>query len=98
MVRLRIMKYKILGSSQVKCYGHEFMTNSTLDRGFLYCKDISIQPQGYIYASWAGNSMDRRSTSGFMFMLGSAAILLSSKKQPTVALSNTEAELHVRTD
>ena len=35
---------------------------------------------------------DRQSTSGFMFSLGSAAITWSSKKQPTVALSTTEAE------
>ena len=42
---------------------------------------------------WAGSlSADRCSTSGFMFSLGSAAVTWSSKKQPTVALSSTEAE------
>ena len=34
---------------------------------------------------------DRRSTNGFMFSLGSV-VTWSSKKQPTVALSSTEAE------
>ena len=37
-------------------------------------------------------SSGRRSTSGFVFSLGSGAISWSSKKQPTVALSSTEAE------
>jgi hypothetical protein len=66
--------------------------SSTLDRGLLYHKDIPIQLQGYTDADWAGSSTDRRSTSGFMFTLGSAAISWSSKKQPIVALSSTEAE------
>ncbi|MCO5609907.1 hypothetical protein L7F22_064142 [Adiantum nelumboides] len=35
---------------------------------------------------------DRRSTSGYMFSFGSAAITWSSKKQPTIALSSTKAE------
>ena len=39
-----------------------------------------------------GLVVDRRSTSGFMFSLGSAAITWSSKKQPTIALSSTEAK------
>ena len=47
---------------------------------------------GYTYADWAGSITDRRSTSGFMFSLGSAAITWSSKKKPTVALLSTEAE------
>jgi len=37
-------------------------------------------------ANWAGNVSDKKSTSGFMFFLGSGAISWSSKKQPTVAL------------
>jgi hypothetical protein len=41
---------------------------------------------------WAGNVSDRRSTSGFLFSFGNGAISWSIKKQPTVALSSTEAE------
>ena len=51
-----------------------------------------IHVHGYTDADWAGSISDRRSTSGFMFFLGSVAISWSSKKQPTVALSSTEAE------
>ena len=35
---------------------------------------------------------DRRSTSGFVFSLGSGAISWSNKKQPIVALSSIESE------
>jgi hypothetical protein len=51
-----------------------------------------VQLAGYTDADWAGDAADRRSTFGFAFTLGSAAIAWSSKKQPTVALSSTEAE------
>jgi hypothetical protein len=43
-------------------------------------------------SSQAGNVSDRRSTSDFMFSFGSGAVSWSSKKQPTDALSSTEAE------
>jgi hypothetical protein len=51
-----------------------------------------VRLAGYTDADWAGNAADRRSTSGYAFSIGSAAIAWSSKKQPTVALSSTEAE------
>jgi hypothetical protein len=51
-----------------------------------------VQLADYTDADWAGNAADRRSTFGYAFTLGSAAIAWSSKKQPTVALSSTEAE------
>jgi hypothetical protein len=43
---------------------------------------------GYTDADWVGNAADRR----YAFSIGSAAVVWSSKKQPTVALSSTEAE------
>ena len=53
---------------------------------------VQIQLHGYTDADWAGSISDRRSTSGYVFSFGSAAVTWSSKKQPTVALSSTEAE------
>jgi ribonuclease HI len=58
----------------------------------LYRAGTAVQLAGYTDADWAGNTADQRSTSGYAFTLGSAAIAWCSKKQPTVALSNTEAE------
>jgi hypothetical protein len=51
-----------------------------------------VEVLGYCDADWAGDVDTRRSTSGYVFMLGGGAISWSSKRQPTVALSSTEAE------
>ena len=48
--------------------------------------------QGWSDSNWAGDFDTRRSTTGYCFTLGSGAISWSSKRQPTVALSSTEAE------
>jgi hypothetical protein len=53
-------------------------------------KDITIK--GYCDADWGGDLNTRRSTTGYVFYLGDGAISWNSKRQPTVALSTTEAE------
>ena len=52
---------------------------------------------GYSDADWAGDHDTRRSTSGFVFNVGSGAISWQSKRQPTVALSTCEAEYMAQT-
>lgn len=47
---------------------------------------------GFTDRDYASDSDDIKSTSGYVFMLGSAAVSWSSKKQPIVTLSTTEAE------
>ncbi|XP_067939859.1 uncharacterized protein [Watersipora subatra] len=47
---------------------------------------------GYCDSDWAGDAETRRSTSGYLFKMGSAPISWRSKKQTTVALSSCEAE------
>ena len=58
----------------------------------LYQVGVAEKLIGYTDGDWAGNTDDRRSTSGFTFSLGSATITWSSKEQSIVALSSTEAE------
>jgi hypothetical protein len=64
----------------------------TLQCGIFYEAESQLQVHGYTDVDWAGNVSDRRSTSGFMFSFGNGVVSWSSKKQPTVALSSTEAE------
>ena len=47
---------------------------------------------GYADSDFAGDTDDRRSTTGFIFMLCGGPVSWMSKKQSTVALSSTEAE------
>lgn len=47
---------------------------------------------GFKDFDYAGDFDDRRSISGYVYMLGSAAVSWSSKKQSVVTLSTTEAE------
>ena len=47
---------------------------------------------GYSDADWAGDVDTRRSTSGYVFQIGSGTVSWSSRKQQTVAKSSTEAE------
>ena len=46
----------------------------------------------YTDSDYAGDIDDRRSTSGYAFMLSGAVVAWASKKQPVVTLSTTEAE------
>ena len=66
--------------------------SGTKDMGLLYQIGVAEQLVSYMDADWAGNTDDRRSTFGFAFSLGSTAISLSNKKQPTVTLSSTKVE------
>lgn len=47
---------------------------------------------GFADSDWASDSLDRRSHSGFFFVMANAAITWESRKQRTTALSSTEAE------
>jgi hypothetical protein len=48
--------------------------------------------RGYVDADWANCTDDRRSYTGYAFILANAAVSWEAKKQRTVALSSTEAE------
>ena len=53
---------------------------------------------GYTDSDWTGSIDDHKSTSGYLFCLGTKPISWSSKKQKTVALSSAEAEYIAATD
>ncbi|KAE9587483.1 putative RNA-directed DNA polymerase [Lupinus albus] len=64
----------------------------TTDFGIFYKKSEGPILTGFTDSDYAGDVDDRRSTSGHVFMMGSSAISLASKKQQVVTLSTTEAE------
>jgi hypothetical protein len=68
----------------------------TLDFDLVYRGELR-HLGGYTDSDWAGDTDTRRSTAGYVFNIGSAAISWSSKRQPTVALSSTEAEYMAQT-
>ncbi|RDX80732.1 hypothetical protein CR513_38687, partial [Mucuna pruriens] len=64
----------------------------TTELGIYYKKGGNTSVVAYFDSDFAGDIDDRRSTYGFVFLLGSGAVSWSSKKQPVVTLSTTEAE------
>ncbi|KAF7834575.1 Retrovirus-related Pol polyprotein from transposon RE1 [Senna tora] len=63
-----------------------------LGYGILYKKDGDCKLGGYCDADYAGDHDTRRSTTGYVFILGYGAVSWCSKRQLTVSLSSTEAE------
>jgi hypothetical protein len=72
-------------------YLHGTLTHQLTYRGELAALS------GYSDSDWAGDIATSRSTSGFVFNIGSGAISWSAKRQPTVALSTCEAEYRGQT-
>ncbi|KAG6521833.1 hypothetical protein ZIOFF_018966 [Zingiber officinale] len=66
--------------------------------GIKYVKEKENKLVGYTDSDWAGSLDDRKSTSGYIFCLGSKIISWVSKKQKTVSLSSAEAEYIAATD
>ncbi|KAK2442007.1 putative mitochondrial protein [Trifolium repens] len=64
----------------------------TANLGILYERGVKQALQGWTDSDYAGDVEDRKSTSGYVYTYGSSAISWSSKKQPIVTLSTTEAE------
>ena len=64
----------------------------TIRHGLFVTPSPAATLQAFCDADWAGNAIDRRSTGGFAIYLGPNLISWSTKKQPTVARSSTEAE------
>ena len=65
---------------------------TTTDFGVWYSKDTNNVLTGYSDTDWAGNTNDRKSTSGGCFYVGNNLVSRISKKQNSISLSTTEAE------
>ena len=64
----------------------------TVDYGLKYNVNQKINLEGYVDLDWAGSAIDRKSTSGCCFSMGSCVISWFSRKQSYVSLSTAEAE------
>lgn len=64
----------------------------TINVGIKYVKGGDFELIGYSDADYAGDRMTRKSTSGYVFTIGSGAISWCSERQKSVALSTTESE------
>ena len=66
--------------------------HGTSSLGLWYPKSEFFELTGFCDADYAGDRIDRRSTTGLCCFLGSSLVSWTSKKQNTVALSTAEAE------
>jgi hypothetical protein len=63
-----------------------------LFQGLHFSSHSSLELQAYSDADWANDPTDRRSTTGYCFLLGTSLISWRSKKQSVVARSSTKVE------
>ncbi|KAF3635040.1 Ubiquitin carboxyl-terminal hydrolase family protein [Capsicum annuum] len=77
----------ILAAKRILCY-----LQGTKDFEIFYRKGERADLIGFTDSDYAGDQDGRKSTSGYVFMLGAGAVLWSSKTQTVVTLLSTEAE------
>lgn len=65
---------------------------SSQGKGLTFFKSNHLRVNGYTDTDWAGDTTDRRSTSGYFMFVGGNLVTWRSKKQKVVALSSAEAE------
>ena len=60
--------------------------------GIHYVADSELDLVGFTDSDWAGDSIDQKYTSGYVFMFCGGPIFWSSKNQVAISLSSVEAE------
>ena len=70
----------------------------TLFHGLFYSTQSPLVLCAFSDVDWAGDPTDRRSTTGYCFLLGSSLISSRSKKQTFITRSSTEVEYRALTD
>jgi uncharacterized protein involved in type VI secretion and phage assembly len=66
--------------------------SSTRDLGLVYSSKGNSLAVGYVDADYAGETTSRKSRTGYVFLLGGAAISWHSKLQSIIATSTAESE------
>ena len=64
----------------------------SVDYGLNFTHESTSECIGYSDADWGGDLDDRKSTSGYVFLISGGAVSWRSKKQSCIALSTAEAE------
>lgn len=64
----------------------------TINLELIFLRNIDVRLVGYADADWAGDSYDRKSTSGYLFKIFGGTVVWNTRKQATVAMSSTESE------
>jgi len=64
----------------------------TIGRGIVMTRNGHTNIMGYTDSDWAGNALDRHSTTGYCMFVGGNLVSWKSKKQHVVARSSAEAE------
>ena len=64
----------------------------TRDFGVMYKATATLAPVGYSDSDWGGCTINRKSTSGYVFKMAGGAVSWKSRKQSCVAQSSSEAE------
>ncbi|POW08045.1 hypothetical protein PSTT_07776 [Puccinia striiformis] len=70
----------------------------TKNVGLTYVKEIGAPFQAFVNSDWGNCPDTRRSTTGFVVLIGKHLINWKSSKQSTISLSTTEAEYKVLSD
>lgn len=83
----QLTMHRLCAVKRLLCY-----VEGTTRFGPLYQHTKEFKLYGFTDSDWGGLVDDRKSTSGWIFSLRSAAIAWSLKKQEITALSSTEAE------
>jgi hypothetical protein len=79
----------------VQCIIRYLKSTSTLGLTF---KKSTFKIEGFADSDYAGDTQDRKSTSGWFFKIGDNTVSFKSTKQKSVALSTTEAEYMAASD
>lgn len=63
-----------------------------VEHGLMYTRGSDIKMSGFTEADQAGSSVDRKSTNGYCFNIGSRMTSWCSRKQESIALNSAEVE------